>query len=51
MVRFWVPLMLGAVFNGDPKKDHNFDNHPWRVTILSLIMENDMANKMETGVI
>ena len=29
MVLFWVPSILGAVNNRDPKRDHNFDNHPY----------------------
>ena len=30
MVPFWVPIIIGAVlFFGDPKRDHNFDKHPY----------------------
>ena len=31
MIPFWVPKILGAVldYNTDPKRDHNFDNHPY----------------------
>ena len=29
MVPFWVPIILGAVLYLDPKRDHDFDNHPY----------------------
>ena len=39
MVHFWVPIIIrGLIYNtvpntgptlGDPKRDHNFDNHPY----------------------
>ena len=32
MVPFWVPQIIGPYYNRDPKRDHNFDNHPYKAT-------------------
>ena len=29
MVPFWVPKYEVPYYNRDPKRDHNFDNHPY----------------------
>ena len=29
-VPFWVPIECGTYYLGYPKRDHNFDNHPYR---------------------
>ena len=29
MVPFWVPQILVPCYTKDPKRDHNFDNHPF----------------------
>ena len=36
-------------YNRDPKRDHNFDNHPYvlRENYIPLIMENQMETKLQ----
>ena len=31
MVPFWVPSIVRPQIFGVPKRDHNFDNHPYRI--------------------
>ena len=37
MAPFWVPQILSAVFYKDPKRDHNFDNHPYGASLKAPI--------------
>ena len=29
MVPFWIPIIIRHLIFRDPKRDHNFDNHPY----------------------
>ena len=29
MVPFWIPIIIRHLISRDPKRDHNFDNHPY----------------------
>ena len=31
MVPFWIPIIIRHLIFRDPKRDHNVDNHPYRV--------------------
>ena len=34
MIPFWIPIIIRHLILWVPKKDHNFDNHPYHMGII-----------------
>ena len=49
MVPFWVPILIRGLIFRVPKRDHNFDIHPYRVNIVVIRVRVSSSGSHRSG--